>query len=274
MMRRSPGKRRKLRTSAVRSKTYNSSTPGKKDLELLSQAGDKSRELMKRWDERLTLGNPKFPQRFEAGDLRFLLPFGDIHSGKRGIVVLEPVVAVETLTFTENVTADSYQSSVFVDVIRFVKSPKRVIPAFIRLELVDELHSSWFNESLYFSTSKGFISMKVFANRERNVPQILPARLRITHQCELVDHVVESTPKVLQDVASRGEHVKTDDREFSEVRQALGSFRILIADSNVSVGIPIGLRCRFEFGEVLFGPFNLYPDEDESFFCAQRHKEP
>jgi hypothetical protein len=274
MMSRSPGKRRKLRTSAFRSRTHNSSTLSKKDLELLNQAGDKSRKLMKRWDERLTLGNLKFPQRFEAGDLRFLLPFGDIHSGKRGIVVFEPVVAVETLTFTENVTADSYQSSVFVDVIRFVKSPKRVIPAFVRLEPVDELHSSWFNESLYFSTSKGFLSMKVFANRERNVSQILPARLRTTYQCQLIDHVVESTPKVLQDIASRGEHVETDDREFSEVRQALGSFRILIADTNVSVGVPIGLRCRFEFGEVLFGPFDFYPDEDKSFFGAQRHKEP
>jgi hypothetical protein len=239
--------------------------------ELLDQNFDEVRELMERWNERLTLSSLKLSHRFESGKLRILLPFGHIQSAKRGIIVFEPVVPIESLTFTENITAARYQSSVFVDVVKFVKSPKRVIPTFIRLEGVDELDGSWFNQALYFSTSTGFISMEVFANRERNVSQIFPAGLRVADQGEMVDHVIERAPKVVQNIASDRKHFETNDWEFYELRRALDKFRIVLRDTDMSVGVPIRLRGSFEFNEVLFGPFNLYPNKDESFFCAQRH---
>jgi hypothetical protein len=239
--------------------------------ELLNQNFDEVRELMERWNERLTLGSLKLSQRFESGQLRILLPFRHIQSGKRGIIVFEPVVPVESLTFTENITAARYQSSVFVDVVKFVKSPKCVIPTFIRLEGVDELDSSWFNQALYFSTSAGFISMEVFANRERNVSQIFPASFRVADQGEMVDHVVERAPKIVQNIASDRKHFETNDWKFSKLRRELGNFRVILRDTDMSVGVPIRLRSSFEFNEVLFGPFNLYPHKDKSFFCAQRH---
>jgi len=257
--------------SVTRPKSKKSSRLGKEDLELLNQALNNVRELMKRWDERLTLGSLKMRERFEAGNFRILLSFGDVYSGKRWIISFEPIVPIESLTFTENVGANSYQSSVFVDVVRFVKFPKRSVSAFIRLESIDELHSAWFNDSLYFSTRKGFVTMERFANRERYLSQNCFARIGIGNQGEVVHHVIEGATKVLQNIASDREHIEMNDREISEDKIALGKFRILLGNSNLSVGIPICLRSRFEFSEVLLGPFNLYADRDKSFFGAQWH---
>jgi hypothetical protein len=243
-------------------------------LESLDESLDKFRELMKRWNERLTFGSLKMDKRFEAGNLRILIPFREVHGFKRGIIVLEPVVPVESIAVAENVGTNCYQSPVLVDVVRFMKSPERIIPASVRLEFIDELHSSWFNESLYFSTSEGFITLERFANRERNLSQNCVACVGIGDQSKVVHHMVEGASEVLQNVPGNGKHIEVDDREFSEVRLALSKFRILLGDSNMSVGVPVSLRSRFEFSEVLFGPFDLYPDRDKSFFSAQRHDAP
>jgi hypothetical protein len=257
--------------TVVRPRSQKSSRFNKKDSEILDQAFNKFRKLDERWKERITLGSLKLHHRFESGDLRILLPFGEVKSGKRGIIVFEPVAPKESLAFTEDITPDSYQSSVFVNVVRFVKSPKRIIPAFVRLEAVDKLHCSWFNDSLYFSTSDGFVSLRVFANRERNICQVPHGSLGVADKRKLINHMIKGTAKVLKGVPSNGEHIKADNGEFSKVRGFLGKFRISLRANNMAVGVPIDLRFRFKFGEVLFGPFNLYPDEDKSFFSAQRH---
>src|SRR5208337_4948876 len=101
--------------------------------------------------------------------------------------------------------------------------------------------------------------MRRIANRERNLAQDRVARIGIGDQGEVVHHVIEGASKVMQNIASNSKHFEMNDREFSEVGFALGKFSILPGDSNTSVGIPVFLRIRFEFGEVLLGAFDLYP---------------
>lgn len=243
-----------------------------KDIEVLNQALDKVRKLNQRWDKRLTFDSLKLQERFDSRELRILAPFGEASSGKRGLIVFEPVAPKESLTFTENITSDGYESSVFIYVVKFREQPERIVPAFIRLESINEMHSSWFNDSLYFSTCDGFISMNVFANRETGLSESLQASLRIANKSKLINGMVKRTPKVVQHISSNGKHLKTNNGQFHELRRSLGEFRVILGTDNLSVGVPVGLRQRFQFGEVLFGPFNLYPDSDKSFFGAQRHE--
>ncbi len=56
-----------------------------KNTKILDQALDKVRKLNERWEKRLTFDSLKFQERFVSRELRILVPFGEIGSGKTGL---------------------------------------------------------------------------------------------------------------------------------------------------------------------------------------------
>jgi len=232
----------------------------------LNQGFDIVRDLKERWNQRFTIDNMRLNERFDRGELRLLLPFRSKHSGKRWLLSLEPVVAREAFAVTQDINADAQEFTMLVDIVRFMKSPKHIIPALVRLEAVDELDSAWFNDSLYFSALQGFVFLKTFANRELDFSKNILTGIKIENQYEMVSQMVEGTSQIVKDVTSNRQHVEMDDWEFSQLRRAYREARVLIGASHMSVGFPVSLGSIFEFGEVLFGPLDLYPNSDKSFF--------
>lgn len=220
------------------------------NLKLFDQSLHKIGQLTERWDQRW-----------------FIFPFVEKDRAKRRILILEPVVTRESVTLAQDaVDPDADQSTMFVNVVCLMEPPKRCIPAFVGLQAVDEIDRSWFNDSVYFSTSQGFIFLERFANRERNLCQNLVANAGIGDQSEMIDKVVKRASQVMKNIADNSQQIKVNRGESDEMRRTLSETKLFLWRSDVKVRIPVLLSKSCEFTEMLFSPLDLYPDSDESFF--------
>lgn len=228
-----------------------------KRLETEEQLLRTANQLLKRWEQRITVRNLDLADGFLNFELKVLLHVRIKESGKVWVICFEPVrtPVPEPISNEKVVPFDSEKGSVLVDVIKLVQSPQKLISTLVRFEVVDVFYRQ-FPHALYFSGLVGFVSGNVLKNRERSIFGRFPAG----NDYKLTREMVEGASQIVDNIPSGRENVEWQDGQVGKIRRSLIASKYVQA---VVTEIPdIGLQVE----EVLFGPLNFYSNKDEAAF--------
>ncbi len=240
-----------------------------KRLEAKNQVFDKLDKLMERWEKRITFRNLRFAERFRGGELTLILHFSAKDSLERWGVSYKPPIPLESDTLQQIIVPNSEKEMMFVSAIELVELPKRLIPTLVRFEPIDSFYSLW-PHSLYFSNLRGFVYLGAPKNGEAD----LSADFGLGHtsgEHELVCEMVEGAAKVVNDISGNRQQSERrigNGARVEEINRALAGFRIFLGANSIRVFPSELFRLGFQLDEVLFGPFDLYPNKNESV-CAR-----
>ena len=217
---------------------------------------------MKRWEQRITLRSLRIADRFINFELRFLLRLRVKHSGEVWVACLEPIGRADhghPVSHEQVIVSDGKQCSVLVDIVELVDSPKRLISALVRLQVVDVFYCQW-PHALYFSRLLGFVGSKILRNWKFDTPSWLVAR---TNKDKLVCKVVKSTSEVVDEIPCDGERIEGQNWEIDEMLRHLPRSRIAMGANYIETLVPGGEEFCLQVTEVFFGPLNFHANENE-----------
>lgn len=257
------------------------------------------KHLLERFEQRLTLSNPRLSKRYDEVTLQLLLHFRT-RDGEEFVACLQredrrcerhekvgpvgirkghirPVTTSKRLhdgsAFTWRDAAEVIrvshcdQQAVLVDVVKFVEQPERVVPTFVWFDRVDYVYSI-LPHALYFSSASGFVYRGTVKNRER-----CPKRgIFASNQDQLMGQVVQRTSEIVQSVAGDCRKRRRSLWKIIDVKRKLARLRIALASDYIWLGEakPECIDFGLQVVDVLFGPFDFYADKSESF--VSRHK--
>ncbi|HEY4905048.1 MAG TPA: hypothetical protein VIH89_16355 [Candidatus Sulfotelmatobacter sp.] len=253
--------------------------------EVGNQVVNKVIHTLERFNNRITLNNSRFSERYIKQEIYLLVHFrvGGINKefvayfqGEHPICRTDVEVrhgrhgqalglhhfrefGAEVLPNVEVAERRSYrnQKTVLVDVVQLVESPERVVSSLVWFDCVDSVYSI-LPHSLYFSSSSGFIFRGIIKDRKVNVPGI--ANSPSANHEELISQVVESTSEIVENVP--GDHGDFDWNGFGpeDVVNELSHLRITLGANFVGVSSVEGQNGRLQLSDVLVGPFDFKAD--------------
>ena len=264
-------------------------------LELQNQAIYNLGQLCDLWQNRPTLDNPNFIERYLDCTFRILIKLrvGTINKEivahlqrKEVIGGIEPEVngrdrfvrphllegfGHKILDRGTNVDAfelasGSYQEAVFVDIVKSINEPERVIPTFVWLDFVDSLYGR-LRHSLYFSHLSGFVFFGAIKDRERDVSERIVRPLGVSdpigaNKDKLVSQVVQGASEAVNDVSETQRDIKMRRGDLRNIIMQLSGLRIALGSEFVGVGFERGPTDgeRLQLVDVLIGPCNFRSD--------------
>jgi hypothetical protein len=239
-------------------------------LEAKNQVLNSIHQLMERWEKRITFRNLRLFERFTNFELNLILHFSVEDSAEMRLACFHPKgveLAAQRMVNPgrlENcVAVDGEQEPVFVDVVKFVESPEKLITSAVRFESIDRFYSLR-PHTLYFSSLLPFVSSDILRNRKTTSPRGL-----ITgDQNELVCKVVEGTSEVLDNISSSCDRIEWNGPKPAEFTLFMESgLSVLFSQDDVCV-CTVRREFPLKSHEVLLGPLNFYADQDQSAVCG------
>jgi hypothetical protein len=254
---------------------------------------NKARELMKRFDQRLTLSNLRLDDRYNEGELQILVRFRTWQSDVEYValfqrlefpVVENPKVPVQHVVhnLAEMVTLQSlipklglkcpsrcvtvmdyasgrtgsHNQSVLVDVVELVEQPKFLsLPTFVWFDVVDRFDRV-LPRALYFSTSTGLVFRGIRGDREvSSLPRV--GGDPSSDLDEIVRQVIEGTSEVLDGISSDGCDLSRNGIDSRGIIEALSRWRIRLYPMSIRLGLKEGFDSPLQIIDVLFGPFEF-----------------
>jgi hypothetical protein len=155
--------------------------------------------------------------------------------------------------------ADGHQELVFVRDVELVEPPEGVVPSLVRFGFLDEVHRS-LRRSVYFGGVAVFKSLGALEDGESVLVMdsvTLGAHHLTNKQVEGGTEVVDAIPG---DGTPPGESRLI--QHFDPVDQ-ISRIGIVVADESIRLVLLEPLMPGLEVAEVMFGPFDLYPDPGE-----------
>jgi len=259
---------------------------------------DKIRELMERFEQRLTLDNLRLAERYIKAELHLLIHFGirgvdkqfvasfqRAHHGiglkeempsrgdgdgivRNGLLGLpNQLLQASTCMGTEINTPEggtdgNQHQAVFVDVVKFAEYPELVsLSSLVRFGCVDCVYGI-LPHALYLSIALGFVFRGV-GPTDREVDKVFGGGLARSGQMKLVGQVVESTSKVLDHITSDEQDVCRHVLNTHDIVDQLSRLRIVLGPDSIWLGSEERLPCDIEISDVLFGPFDLEPSRKQ-----------
>lgn len=254
-----------------------------------NDALDKCRELMERFENRLTLANARLADRYVKSELqigiRFLIRSTDIefeawfkreslvsgheeliHSLKRRLNEISGAELVKKCgreTAGEHLAqmdsgrarTDCQQDPVLLDVVKSVEHPQEVIPSLVWFERVDCV-DSFLRRSLYFSALLGFVFRGIVLDGEvdpigiwRIVPRIATDQLK--------SEMIERTHQILNDVPSDEWQALGRGFNASDVIDWLSGVRVYLTSDSIRIGVEESADLFLQVRDVFFGPFDF-----------------
>ena len=179
---------------------------------LVDDAVHKMRQLMKKWDDRLTLDNLRISERYVKGAIDLFIHIkvrsadpcdsgyfcavlghhdpagGKIINHTRHVLKelsefrgdFEQLRKVGTTVGTpepDPSKPENEQEAVFVEIVKLMESPKVIVPTLVRLDSIDSVYSCRAH-SLYHSRRVGFVFGQRFADGKIRPLGNLPVRFR------------------------------------------------------------------------------------------------
>lgn len=196
--------------------------------------------------------NPKVNSRDFIARPQFLERFGHSFGNRRA-----DVHALE-------LTASSNQEAVFVDIVKSVNDPERVIPTLVRLDFVDGIYGR-LRHSVYLSHLAGFVFFGSIKDWEVNMPErIAPRRgdsgTARADEDKLVGQMVQSTSKIVDNVSEAKRDVVGDRCVLGDIIMQTTGFRIALGRDFVRVGLDESIASGLQLVDVLIGPFDFRPN--------------
>lgn len=255
--------------------------------QILEQVCSRLDELGQCWNDRFTLSNPRFAERYCEGevDILVVLGFGDRNPEQHvAIIRRAPVLGANpedhgwdfggigkvTTESTPHhgtevdvgrlITAYHDQhGSVLVDDVQLIKLPDEVvIPSFVRLERLNRLDQI-LRGSLYFSANKSF---QIIGRGNRGLPPHGKGGVRSAVRNGSAGEMVEGTPEVMNRIpAHQAERVgQLETRRENDSPLHVGSIVAFLTSMAIEVAIVESGDVGVEIADVLFGPLDLCPN--------------
>jgi hypothetical protein len=147
---------------------------------------------------------------------------------------------------------------VFVRDVELVEPPERIVRFLVRFGFLDEVHRDS-RRSLYLSNVAGFKSVGALGDGEAGVFGDA-FTLSTDH---LANEQVESGAQIVNAVLGDGAPVERRVIRYFGLVDQISRIGIVVSDSFVGVGFSKPLVSGLEVTEVMFGPFDLYPNPGE-----------
>jgi hypothetical protein len=252
-----------------------------KRLEAENQALRNINQLTQRWEDRITAKRLRLGQRFQNLELHILLHLRVVESGKCWGVLLEKKIALEPIGKEDEIARKWSESAMFVDAaVKLVDSPEIKIPAFVWFEEIESFYNAW-PDTIYKAIPAGFVTSNTLRNREgvstgnsassdheRVAHQVIEGGTEIVGDISHASRNIRRADKGLQEPVTGGEsHGETD---VDTIRRAFPFLVASLSDNDCSGLYTREVGCQII--EVLFGPLNLYANQDDSF-VGRKQKE-
>lgn len=253
-----------------------------KTVEVQNDLHDKPFQFMENFNNRLTLNNLRLVERYINMELHLLLHLRmkngvefianlelDRSNVQQGVgKVRNGVIGARTYESSDNFgsfrwrhascrirEAGGEKQAVFIDLVKFMETPERVVPTFVWFEDVERFYDI-LPKNLYFSTN---LSRHVFCGTFDDW-ELRPSACTVGGQGKLAGQVIERAPQVVQYVTNDIRNGERYVGEFGDVIRTLSRFKIVLDTDSVWYGFPSGIQ-RDESGnqvlDVLLGPFDF-----------------
>ena len=235
--------------------------------ERVSEAVNRCREILERWQNRFTFQNPAFLKRYLKGEVVLhvhfrsrLLPLdveycAVLNNAETvlGIDVCDLHRAIDGSGKACELSGNQGGRVVFVGVIETPDGPKRVT----HVECVNALEKvhSIFQPALFFSPKSGFQSIGETGIRGKVVAENMPR----TVDCalpELIKRDVQVVDRICGDGAPMGRKILSDQKVKNHV---VADIEIRLSDDKLWASIAEVGDLSFEVTDVCIGPFDLDP---------------
>jgi hypothetical protein len=236
----------------------------------LDNAADAIRDLNKRFQNRLTLDNPRFVDHYLEGELLILVRFriGKIDKDFIACFQREKNIGGCNKNFREHLRytgrqanpdesrSDRNNQAVFVDIVKAMEDPEISPPTslvwFERANRIDSV----LPHALYFSWKSGF---EFFGRRGDQKTCLVPVSIGTSsaNQVQLLSQVVQRTSQVIEDIPSDSREASWNGFGACDVIDQLSRIRIALGCDFVGLGVEKGADCRIEVIDMFVGPFNF-----------------
>lgn len=248
-----------------------------KSPELVDDVCDKLRQIMERFNDRITSSNLRLSERYLDRDIHVLVEFSLLLAGIREDYVAHfergdfgigrenhlAVVDRHTKGHSDSIQkraevdpfvsgTDSQQEAVLVGVVQFVEYPELVsCPTLVRLSPLKDFYRE-IPKTLYL-TQSGTVFRGIASNRKVNtrVPRASCGEPEL-HSC-----VVQGTAQVEDRVSSDERDAGGNLREPNDNVIDVSSIRIVLARDFAWAGVLESDNCGIEISDVLIGPFEF-----------------
>ena len=248
--------------------------------------------LLKRFNDRLTLKNLRLGERYVNGELHVLIYFrvrgssmefvaslqrdipvgprwGDEFDARQGRMSNpEYISQIGPVTFRDAASlvrcSDSQQQTVLIDNVKLMQTPEKVIsiPTFVWFDCVDKFYRI-LPQALYFSDRLRFVLRGTLENRETKNPVWCDTRTMNREQ--LMHEMLQGGSSILENVSSNDGDSVGNIPDLGHVIDQLSRIRIALGSDFIwaffePTCFAESLNLEPQIVEVLFGPFNFYPN--------------
>ena len=257
---------------------------------------DKISEMLERYQNRLTLDNTRFIERYLKGELHILLHFSvrqineqfvayfqrdQIPSGSKESVEFRNDAAGELclhhlLHFgmhkraevnASEVGVNGNQKAMLIDSVKAIENGKvTALPSVVWFDTIDRVYSV-LPQALYFSRRIGFELRGIAVSGELNAGWHRDSR--IINGKQLYGQMIEGAPEILNSIADDGGKGNREWLNSSHVIDQLSRVRIALGPDFIWVGVAEGADLSLEITDMLFGPVDFYLNKRKSLIGSQ-----
>lgn len=159
---------------------------------------------MQQWEQRTCLRNLRLADRFLNLELNIVFHLR-FDSGEAWFLCFEHIGAREPISRKRDMRRNAKKGTVFIDVVKLMDSPERIIPAFVWFEPINR--SNRLREhSLYFGSLLGFVFLASLRDWKSNSSNLLRRERRSgrpvcnSNSHKLLCEVIESGPEIVNNV--------------------------------------------------------------------------
>ena len=231
---------------------------------------DQISEMLDCFNDRFTINNPRFFERYVKAEAHLLIWFSIRGSDEKFIAYLERAEVIGRSDESLNIgRRDSHfpkhlcgngaeihasetcaygnEQAVLVDIVKGMQPPEIVpLPSLIWFERAERVLSV-LPYSLYFSGKKGYVSLGVVFNEE--VDFVRSFATTPSSQKKLIGKVIEAASEVLDDVPGNGSQINRGGFSLRYIIDQFTRLRIALSSDLIGSGVLEGVDCSIEIME-------------------------
>lgn len=234
-------------------------------LNTFDDVADKFRQLLERWNHRLTLHGQSLVEEYQRDRLTLVCDL-DISGGlkhrhgsiaRHNQVHIDPLVASIIFSAKANDRSNLHhwkQEPVFVKNVEIVKASEGIIPSLVRFYDIHDEVSDLFGGLPYQSAIDGvYKAIPTLPERECSVI-VVPLQ---SSENDLIESNIQGTFEVVSGIADDEGKVVWKGFSYLDLKAIVSSLNVFINTETVKVSVGEGQDARVKIVDVLLGPFNL-----------------
>src|ERR1700722_10836519 len=246
---------------------------------------DKIRHTLERFENRITLNNPRFAERYIKQEIYLLVHFRIGGINKEFVAYLErehpvggseiefnrgrlreSVFLHERGEYSPTMCSDVHgtecgthgnQQAVLVGAVESMEPPEGVIPSLVWFDSVDGVYGV-LPHSMYFSVHSGLVFRGVIENRKVNMLGV--GGIPRSDSKQPIGQMVKRTSEVMKGISRDTGDIERDRLNIDEEIDQLSRLRITLGRDFIGATVLKSEDCRLQLLDMLVGPFDFKAD--------------